>query len=503
MSLLFLAISIGSVTYFLSVSAARENEIAFRDSLHIVKTAFSLTEKELRNWAKDYAWWDDTVEKASTDIQWAEDNIGTYLQNTFAVSGSFVVAPNLETVFYSPRYADAKKNALAFMGKKGGDFLKQVQSTDMVTSTSMVTYVHSGSELFLVAAAPITKEHPIGQELIPNSRPVLILYKVLNGNVINEIAEQFLLNELMVTVDAPVGKEGCIPLNDIGGDTIAYISWKPAKPGDQLFQELMPRISLISILLFLVALIVFFAWWRTASQANQEKSRFLAKMSHELRTPLNPIIGFANLMSHETLGKLSPVYKGYAEDIHQCGLHLSAIIEDILDVSRIESGELSLNESDIDVETLILNLPAFSNQVPALEMKEFTKHPVRHEIAQGLPRLRADKLRVQQVLLNLLSNASKFSDNKEVVIHAFTKDGGLCISVEDQGVGISKADLSMLFQPFVQVGNKNIEHRSHGTGLGLHVSRELVRLHGGELYLESQLGQGTTAFVQFPSGRTL
>lgn len=89
------------------------------------------------------------------------------------------------------------------------------------------------------------------------------------------------------------------------------------------------------------------------------------------------------------------------------------------------------------------------------------------------------------------------------MIHAFTKDGGLCISVEDQGVGISKADLSMLFQPFVQVGNKNIEHRSHGTGLGLHVSRELVRLHGGELYLESQLGQGTTAFVQFPSGRTL
>lgn len=118
MSLLFLAISIGSLTYFLSVSAERENEIAFRDSLHIVKTAFSLREKELRNWAKDYAWWDDTVEKASTDILWAEDNIGTYMQNTFAVSGSFVVAPNLETVFYSPRNADAKKNALAFMGKK-------------------------------------------------------------------------------------------------------------------------------------------------------------------------------------------------------------------------------------------------------------------------------------------------------------------------------------------------------------------------------------------------
>jgi signal transduction histidine kinase len=128
---------------------------------------------------------------------------------------------------------------------------------------------------------------------------------------------------------------------------------------------------------------------------------------------------------------------------------------------------------------------------------------VRHEFAPGLPRLRADKLRVQQVLLNLLSNASKFSDNKEVVIRAFTKDGCICISVEDQGVGISKADLTMLFQPFVQVGNKDIEHRSHGTGLGLHVSRELVRLHGGDLYLESEPYRGTIAFVQFPSGRTI
>ena len=503
MSFLFLAISIGSVTYFLRVSAARENEIAFRDSLHIVKTAFSLTEKELRNWAKDYAWWDDTVEKASTDILWAEDNIGTYMQNSFGVSGSFVVTPDLETVFYSPRNAEAKKNAVAFIGKKGSDFLKQVQSTDMSTSTPMVTYVYSGNELFLVAAAPITKEHPTGQDLIPTPRPVLILYKVLSGSVIDEMATQFLLNELTITKDAPTGKEGCFPLNDSSGDTIAYISWKPAKPGDLLFQELMPRISLVSIMLFLVALIVFFAWWRTASQANEKKSRFLAKMSHELRTPLNPIIGFANLMSHETLGTLSPVYRGYAEDIHRCGLHLSAIIEDILDVSRIEAGELSLNESEIDVENLIKNLPAFSNQMPTLEVREFTKHPVRHEFAPGLPRLRADKLRVQQVLLNLLSNASKFSDNKEVVIRAFTKDGCICISVEDQGVGISKADLTMLFQPFVQVGNKDIEHRSHGTGLGLHVSRELVRLHGGDLYLESEPYRGTIAFVQFPSGRTI
>jgi len=505
LSLLFLTLSIGAVSYFLNVSATRENEVAFRESRHIVESAFSLVKRDLSNWTKDYAWWDDTLDRATgdVDIAWAEDNIGKYLQDAFNVSGSFVVSPELETRFYSPRDEDAKTDALQFLGPKGALFLHRVQATKMGTSIPHTSYARSGNDLYAISAAPITAEHPTEEQMVPHPRPLLILYKKLDDAVIDEIAEQFLLRDLRVTVAPPNGASACIPLEDENGDTIAFISWSPAKPGDHLFAELLPKISFVSIMLFTTALMIFFAWWRTASQANAEKSRFLAKMSHELRTPLNPIVGFSNMMTNEVLGPIPNTYKGYAADIHQCGLHLSAIIEDILDVSRIEAGEMMLHETEFEVSDLIENLPAFSSRVPDLDMSVPRTMSIRHEIEDGLPKLKADRLRVQQVLLNILSNAIKFSDGAEIVVRARRVDRQILIDVEDQGVGISEDDLELLFQPFVQVGAQSIENRSHGSGLGLIVSRELMRLHDGDLTLKSKLDVGTTATMHFPANRSV
>lgn len=504
LSFLFLSISIGAVSYFLSVSADRENDVAFRESQHIVETAFSLAQRDVSNWVKDYAWWDDTVLKASNnvDIEWAEDNIGTYMQESFGITGSFIVSPTLETIFHSPRSENANDDAIAFLGVTGRDFLGSVQSTSMDKSIPLTTYTWFKNDLYLVGAAAITKEHPTAAELVPRLRSVLILYKKLDREQIDEMSALFLLRDLQVTVEAPQGASACIPMYDNGGNVISYISWTPGKPGDQLFMELLPKISLVSILLFIMALLVFFAWWRTASQANEEKSRFLAKMSHELRTPLNPIIGFSSLMSNETLGPLPDTYKGYADDIHQCGVHLSAIIEDILDVSRIESGEMTLNEQVFDIAELIENLPAFSNRATGHDAVDSSTPEIRKEIAENMPQLRADKLRIQQVLMNLLSNAMKFSEGKEIVIRANKESDHIIICVEDQGVGISEHDMNLLFQPFVQVGQQSIENRSHGSGLGLLVSRELMRLHHGELSLESEPGKGTTAIMKFPANRS-
>jgi len=363
--------------------------------------------------------------------------------------------------------------------------------------------VRDDGGLYAVSAAPITAEHPTEAQMVKHPRPLLILYKKLDDGVIGEISEQFLLRDLRVSVAAPEGASGCIPIVDDNADTIAFISWTPAKPGDHLFAELLPKISFVSVMLFTTALLIFFAWWRTASQANAEKSRFLAKMSHELRTPLNPIVGFSNLMSNEVLGPIPNTYKGYAEDIHQCGLHLSAIIEDILDVSRIEAGEMVLNEAEFEVADFIENLPAFSSRIPDLDMSAPSKLNIRHEIEDGLPKLKADRLRVQQVLLNILSNAIKFSDDEEIVIRARNDEGEIVIDVEDRGVGISEDDMGLLFQPFVQVGAQTIENRSHGSGLGLIVSRELMRLHDGDLTLASKLNAGTTATMRFPANRSV
>lgn len=505
LSFFSLALSLGVVAYFLNVSAARENEVAFRESRHIVETAFSFAKRDLSNLVKDYAWWDDTVQNTTgnVDLNWAEDNIGNYLQNSFDVTGSFVVSPALETVFYSPRTGPVIDDAIAFLGKNGQSFLKNVQSASLENSVSLTTFVRTGDSLFVIAAAAITKERPTGQELVAHPRPVLILYNKFDDELIDEMSHQFLLRDLSVSFDAPVGASAYIPLSDEQGDIVAYINWTPGKPGDQLFAELLPNISLVTLLLFATALLVFFAWWRTASQANAEKYRFFAKMSHELRTPLNPIIGFSNLMSHETMGPIPATYKGYAEDIHQCGIHLSAIIEDMLNVSRIEAGEMSLNETDFDVTDLIENFPAFFKRMPNADILASPELVIRRDIEGNLPKLRADQVRIQQVLLNLISNAVKFSDGKEIVIRAANDNGCIVIRVEDHGVGISEKDMKLLFRPFAQVGNQTIETRSHGSGLGLVVIRELMRLHGGDFSLESEAGKGTVATVRFPSSRSV
>ncbi|MBO6948606.1 MAG: hypothetical protein JJ855_11570 [Rhodospirillales bacterium] len=504
LSLLFLVLSIGAVTYFLSVAAERENNVAYRESRHIVETAFSLKERDLKNWARDYAWWDDTRNFATlnVDIKWAENNIGTYLQDSFGVTGSFVVTPDLQTIFYSPRTGNVLNNAQDFIGAGGTMFLRTVQATAMDSSIALTRYVRSGDRLYLIGAAPITKEQPSGDDLIRRPRPILVIYKELDSAVVAEMSGQFLLNDLRIA-SAPIKNAASFALQNDKEPPVAFASWLPSTPGDELFSELLPKLSLVSIMLFTTALLIFFLWWRTASQANIEKSRFLAKMSHELRTPLNPIVGFSSMMVNETLGPIPDLYKNYATDIHRCGMHLSGVIQDILDVSRIEAGEMALSETEFDIAPLIDEVPAFIGTPFSGNAGQSAMPKISSEVPDGIPKLRADRLRVQQVLLNLISNAVKFSAGKEILIRATLDNGCVLISVEDKGIGISEHDLKLLFQPFVQVGQQSIENRSHGSGLGLVVSRELMRLHGGDLLLHSKLGEGTTAIMQFPASRSV
>lgn len=294
-------------------------------------------------------------------------------------------------------------------------------------------------------------------------------------------------------------------LNNFAGKPIAYAHWIPARPGDTLISELLPRISLVTGLLVVGTLLVFVYWWRSASQANEAKSSFLAKMSHELRTPLNPILGFSELMSQEIFGPLPDRYKTYANDIHRSGQHLSMIIEDILDVSRIEAGEMELRETVFDVRELLTNLPPLNKLLPPEyeERIDLSRVRVRHDFDEDLPKLRGDELRVRQVVLNLLSNAVKYSDGEEILLSVKFDNGCIKVVVEDRGEGIAENDLETLFVPFVQLEDSYVRERSRGTGLGLVVSRELMRLHDGTLKLESEKGVGTRAIMSFPPHRAI
>ncbi len=232
-----------------------------------------------------------------------------------------------------------------------------------------------------------------------------------------------------------------------------------------------------------------------AEAATQAKSTFLAHMSHELRTPLNAILGFSEVMKEEMLGGLSPQYQDYAATIHAAGGHLLALINDILDLAKIEAGRLELSEDVVEVR------PLAESCLPLVrERAERAGCRLVLDLAADLPEVTADRLRLKQVLLNLLSNAVKFTPAGGSVTLRTTRPttGGLLFEVTDTGPGIAPEDIDRVLEPFSQTDAGKAQE---GTGLGLPLARQLMQMHGGRLDLTSVVGQGTTVAVWLPEER--
>ncbi len=236
-----------------------------------------------------------------------------------------------------------------------------------------------------------------------------------------------------------------------------------------------------------------------AQAANRAKSQFLAAMSHELRTPLNAILGFSELIRDEAFGPVGCVrYRQYVEDIHSAGQHLLELINDVLDLSKIESGENELNEAAIDIEPLVeaaIRLVHHRAEKGQIELAV--------DLQEGLPRLWADRRKVTQILVNLLSNAIKFTEaTGRVTLKVRCREGGeFVVRVTDTGIGMAPADVPRALMQFTQV-DSSLNRKIEGTGLGLPLAKALAELHGGSLKLQSEIGLGTIATVRFPSHRT-
>ena len=237
-----------------------------------------------------------------------------------------------------------------------------------------------------------------------------------------------------------------------------------------------------------------------AEEANLAKSRFLASMSHELRTPLNAILGFSEVMAHEVLGPMeNKTYKEYAQDINDSGQHLLNLINEILDLSRVEAGRHTLSEEVIrlsDIAEDALHLVALKAR--AKDIKVISNFEV------SLPPIWADERSVRQIMLNLLSNAVKFTPTGgEIKVQiGWTNGGGQYISIKDNGPGIPEDEIPVVLSAFGQ-GSIAIKNAEQGTGLGLPIVQALMQLHGGKFDLRSKLREGTEALAFFPRDRVL
>ena len=228
--------------------------------------------------------------------------------------------------------------------------------------------------------------------------------------------------------------------------------------------------------------------------ASRHKSEFLANMSHELRTPLNAIIGFSEVLSDRMFGELNDKQEEYLKDIYASGQHLLSLINDILDLSKIEAGRMELEVSDFD-------LPAAIDNALILVRERASRHGIRlgSAIDDRVGMIRGDERKVKQVLLNLLSNALKFTpEGGRIDVRAAMNDGMAEISVADTGVGIAPEDQEAIFEEFRQVGTA--DKKVEGTGLGLALSRKFIELHGGRIWVKSQSGEGSTFTFTLPVG---
>jgi signal transduction histidine kinase len=230
----------------------------------------------------------------------------------------------------------------------------------------------------------------------------------------------------------------------------------------------------------------------SAERSNQVKSAFLASMSHELRTPLNAVINFTRFVLDGDTGPINDQQAELLSEVVTSGKHLLNLINDVLDMSKIEAGSLNLFiEDHVDLVEMLKNLEATGRSL--LIDKPVT---LRTEIDSDLPPIRGDRQRILQILLNMVSNACKFTEEGEVTLRAYERDGEIVMEVEDTGPGIAPEDQAMVFEAFKQT--RTGLRQGGGTGLGMPIARNLAEAHGGRVWLESEPGHGSTFYVALP-----
>lgn len=237
-----------------------------------------------------------------------------------------------------------------------------------------------------------------------------------------------------------------------------------------------------------------------AELANRTKSEFLANMSHELRTPLNAVIGFSDMLCGQPYGPIGHErYLGYSADIKAAGVHLLGVINDILDLSKIDAGKVILNEEEMDASDVVQSCFALVGERATAGGVE-----LNWEVAENLPPIYADERRFKQIMINLLSNAIKFTQaGGSVTVKAWARpEAGFVLQVVDTGIGMALEDIPAALTPFRQL-DSDLNRRFEGTGLGLPLTKSLVEMHGGSFDLQSKVGVGTTVTIRFPAERVL
>jgi len=491
--------------------------------------ALDMSVRELARRLTPISDWDDAVAHLdrSFDAAWARKNVGEYFFASDSLPLSFVVDGDNKAILamqdgrpvsleaYRPltapvaillariRAREQKRGSFHPPFHTAGDISQPIQATGIVDS---------GGEPLVVIASLVQPD--MGAVLPRGARsPVLVNAEPLNGRFLDEIGARLLVPHLRFA-RRDRATDAAIAVRDVSGRVAGYLKWEPWTPAqDLILFAFLPILAGVAVPLVLYlrsrAMATKLARaleelsnardhadaaLKAAQESDEAKSKFLANMSHELRTPLNAIIGFAEMLG---MGNFRHATEEYAGIIQRSAHFLLALINDILDLSKIDAGKLELAESDVDLHALAEECIAMMR--PKADAGRLL---IRNDVPFELPKLRGDPRYLHQILLNLLSNAAKFTDpGGEVIVRAaITECGEMTCTVTDTGRGIPREDQLRVFEHFGQ-GRHDIVEKDKGTGLGLPIVRGLTEAHGGRVVLESAPGLGTRVALFFPRER--
>lgn len=510
---------IAGITVFTSRS---QDRVAREESVHLTKSVLSAITRRLADQTLDYAYWDQTVNNLVTrvDLDWADKNIGVYMHKTFGITSSFVLDADNRPIYAMVDGERRMTDPLKIFQAGFGKLLERARSASLTAVPFPVTgFVKAGETVHIASVSLLAHtEKPIVTD------SVLIFTKALDSPALAKMAMNYKLENLRIAAVGDVTLPAAVPMASSAGGTLGFLTWQPKTPGQDMLRWLFPFVVVVFLVFAGIAYIFFrktqlitatLANSLTEVQAAQEKlqeakeiaeranlakSEFLASMSHELRTPLNSVIGFSSAMEEGVFGPLGhPNYEEYVGAIQLSGKHLLSLVNDILDIAKIEAGEMEYEDTDVDIRDIF----QASAKIVAHRAE---KEEVRLDlvIQENSPHMRGDSLRLKQILLNLLSNAIKFTPPKGRVRATAEVDGSNAVTwfVTDTGIGIAPEQLPRIMKPFEQIrGASSLSYE--GTGLGLYLTKSLTEAHGGVLEIDSEVGKGTTVKVTFPPERTI
>ncbi|MBL4739684.1 MAG: hypothetical protein JKY12_01750 [Sneathiella sp.] len=501
--LLFISFLSISALVFFSIHTQNQNSI--QSSIHLANSVLDGQKKDLETLTRDHSFWDQAVENIvkEPNLGWADLNIGLYLFEAEGISSSYSLNED-NTLIYAQIDGVRQQDDPLSRFSGGLEILLEIARSGDPSTRPMpqLGYLVDETGVHLAAASVLTTYQGFSENrTIQQTSSILLLIQRLDEALLKDISDNFFLTNARFLEDISLAPEASLQLFSPDKTHIATLSWTPQRLGDQTLPVMLLGIFIVFTLM---AVIAYFFLKRInvaaqttskAIEADQAKSEFLANMSHELRTPLNTIIGFSDIMRNQLFGPMgNDRYLNYTGDINAAGDHLLSLINEILDLAKIEAGKWELVLEEVDLNEILLSSLRFINK-QAFEKKI----DLKIEMGENIPRFRSDQRVLMQVILNILSNSVKFTPYGGCVTcrTSLTEDRHARIHISDNGIGIIKADIPKILKPFGQVAlNNDFQH--HGTGLGLPITRKLIILLGGSFSLQSEVNVGTQVTICFP-----